>query len=161
MHNKFAYQGTVTLVTRINNQIISKKYYNNGTEYLFEAYARAISNQPINSFIPTKLDIGINGSTFTSKLRNKLDVVVNYQAKDTDGGDYGVSYTRISVVITKDAFLSTSDADVLTLRLESSTGVPLAHVLMDADFNNTIKSMSQGVQLILLWDLYITNKEEN
>ena len=162
----------VTLIQRVNNRVVSKKYHNKGEYRLFEAYARALSGQSISRFIPKQLDAGIvsvDGNTheevFSTKVRNgvTIPVLTSYKEGGTDGGDYkdgGVSvpYCRVSVTLFSDMFdLSDVDeGDTLRIRLKSSNNNVLAGVDVPG-LAKAVKDTSSGIQLLLLWDLYVTN----
>lgn len=162
MNNKFSYNGVVTLIERVNNKTVSKKYYNNGTETLFEAYARALSGQSINNFIPQYINmysVSVDDGRETLITNNPIPVMVSYKEKNTDGGEYDVPYIRISVVILK-SMVNLTNNDPIRLKLCCSSNRTNDKELAVVDIPNlatTISPMSTGVQLILLWDLYVSN----
>ena len=163
MNDKFSYTGVVTLVERVNNKIVSKRYYNNGENRLFEAYARALSGQPITNYIPQY--INIFDSDDNQVNTNPIPVIVNYKDTDTDGGNYGVPYTRVSVIILKNMInIKTSNSETETegekIKLYSSSTANEDTLLASTNINGilgTINGMASGVQLIVLWDLYVKN----
>ena len=165
MNEKLSYNGIVTLVHRVNNRIVSKKYYNNGTNNLFEAYARALCGQSIDRFIPKHLDVGTgSGKTFTSIVKNEVSIPVTITYKDSgsDGGEYAdidgtaVPYCRVSVVLFPDMFTKVANTDTLTIVLKSEKDLALAEVDVGG-LSAAINDTTSGIQLLLLWDLYVTN----
>ncbi len=166
MNNSFSYNGVVTLVQRVDGKEVSKTYHNNGTEQLFELFARAMVGQTVTEMSPTHIDVLIKDdktNKFNSVLKNKISIITSYKNKDSDGGLYGVPYCRISLVLLKNMFnteLFKRD-DSLTLELKSSYNddvITLAYVNVNG-MAKTILDMSPAIQLILLWDLYITNPQ--
>jgi hypothetical protein len=165
MNEKLSYNGLVTLLHRVNNNIVSQKYYNSGTKHLFEAYARALCGQSISRFIPRHLDVGIiKDGTFNTKVKNgvTIPVTVTYKDGGIDGGNYTdkdgktmVPYCRVSAVLFPDMFDGVTEGDTLTIALMADE-VSLAEVTVDG-LSDAINDTSAGIQLLLLWDLYVTN----
>lgn len=166
MNDLFSYTGIVTVVTQINNKPISKtKFHNTGTKKLFEAYARALSGQPIQSLIPAHIDIGKEeGLKFDSILKNKIPATVTYVAGQENVYDvayeYDSPFTRVSTVLTKN-MVDTSKGvpNNVLARLETADGTTLAEVEL-SNLGNTMKTLGIGIQLIILWDLYVVNEQE-
>lgn len=160
MNNLFSYNGIVTVATQINNKIISRtKYHNTGTKKLFEAYARALSGQPIPSLIPSYIDMG-NGEH--SILKNKLPITVTYMGGQDNvydvSYDYDSPFTRVSAILTKNMMATaTTIPENVIAKLETTDGTVLAEVEL-LTLGNTIKNLGNGIQLILLWDLYVVNE---
>jgi hypothetical protein len=160
MNSSFSYNGVVTLVTKVGDKTKIQKFHNNGTDKLFEAYARALAGQSIHSLLPSHLNLGIvSGETFNSTLGNRVPVTVTYVSATEIAYDvsydYGVPYTRVSTILTKNMMKDSINGD-LTARLETPDGNVLAEVLIPG-LGDTLKNIGRGIQLILLWDLYIVN----
>lgn len=158
MNNFFSYNGVVTLSTRVNGKTINKTHYNSGSTTLFEAYARALAGQNISSFLPKSIDMKKPDNS--SILRSAVDVLAAYKPMNSDGANYGVPYVRLSAVLSKNAFVSgvsgIPENTAITLILNSMSGASLATV-ESAEILEDIKSLATGVQMILSWDLYVTN----
>lgn len=161
MNNCFSYNGIVTLSTRVNGKTINKTHYNSGSTTLFEAYARTLAGQNISSFLPKSIDMKADDDSI---LRSAVDVLAAYKPMNSDGANYGVPYVRLSAVLSKNAFVSdvrdVPDGTMITLILNSMSGASLATV-KSAEILEDIKSLATGVQMILSWDLYVTNKESD
>lgn len=167
MNEKLSYSGVVTIIHRVNNKIVSEKHYNNGTINLFEAYARALCGQSIDRFIPKRLDVGIvNSGTFATKVKSgvTIPVLTTYKSGGTDGGEYqdgkytevNVPYCRVSTTLATDMFENIDEASELTVILKSASDLDIAEVNVDG-LASAIKDASSGIQLLLVWDLYVTN----
>jgi hypothetical protein len=173
MNEKLLYNGVVTLIHKVGNRVTSKKYYNNGTNRLFEAYARALCGQSINNFTPKYVDIGkmetigiTNTETqFSSVIKDNIDIPVftTYKDVDIDGGEYGVPYCRVNIMLSHNMFNSEvlEGTTTLTLKLKSSTDDESVLATTEvANLSSDIISATNGTQLIVLWDLYINNVKE-
>lgn len=163
MDSILSYNGVVTVISRVNGKVTSQKQYNSGTDKLFEAYARALSGQPIQSFIPTYVDLGTgDGDFFKSVLKNKVPITVTYVSKTETvydvSYDYPSPFTRISATFTKHMTDNSPTPDLIG-RLETSNGDVLATVEIKG-LGNSLSKLGSGTQLILLWDLYVTNDSE-
>ena len=156
MKDKLIYTGIATLIRRVDGNTTYSKYYNNGTNKLFELYARALAGQNISSLLPYSLDFTIKD---VSKLRNNVYIssIYNPHSEDTSINPYGVPFTRIEALFTRDMFDIPSDAKSAKLNLKSRQDNILATIEVDEDFIKNIISTSPGVQLILVWDLYVNN----
>jgi hypothetical protein len=176
MNDSIVYNGVVTLIHRVNNKVVSKRCYNSGTINLFEAFIRAICGQSIDRFQPKKIDIGfMEEGEFVSKVKNGVDipVVVTYKDAGTDGGNYEspfgqhslkVPYCRVSVALFTDMMQNVqslgSNENALTVVLKSSNDDILASVNVEG-LVEALTAATSGVQLLLLWDLYVTNGGSN
>lgn len=170
MTDKLSYNGLVTLIHRVNNTIVSKKYYNSGTNNLFEAYARALCGQSISRFIPNHIDVGTvdkgDKGTFSSVVKNGVTIPITLTYKDggIDGGVYldtddttSVPYCRVSAVLFPEMFDNKlQSTDTLHIALKSDSDTILAEVNVDG-LAEAITYTTSGIQLLLLWDLYVTN----
>jgi hypothetical protein len=148
-----SYSGSVTLVTKRGGKTIKKKTNNNGTQALFELYARALSGQRVDGLLPAYIDIGIVDGSFTSHLKEHTPVIVTYTK---DEGDSPI--TRVEAVVTKQMMnTATSNADTVKL-ISRSGGVELAHTTVDG-IGDAITKLSAGTHMIVVWDLKVENKD--
>lgn len=167
MNNDFGYIGKVTLKTIHNDKVIHTEYYNRGTYSLFTAYAMAMAGNDISYWLPSYVDVGVydKAGVFNTALRasNGVSVVRTFVINN------GTPITRISVTLTNDMISSNVGAGNVVLRLLSfgkDKSVPnnniLAELTLDVDkseeFWENISHTPNGQQLILLWDLQVTNK---
>ena len=161
MNEKLTYNGVVTLIHRLNNQIVSKKYYNNGTSHLFEAYTRALCGQSIQNFIPKRINVVRSDSSSAVIPGVTIPILLSYKDADTDGADYGQPYCRVSINLLSSMFDSSlRNGEQLKVQLISTGGMVLAEVMVDG-LAGAINSASAGIQLIMLWDLYVDNETPN
>ena len=167
MNEKLSYSGVVTLLHRVNNKVVYEKHYNNGTLNLFEAYARALCGQSITRFIPKRIDVGLVGDNNVFNTRVKpgvsIPVVIAYKSGGTDGGKYidgkydtDVPYCRVSTTLSADMFENIDSASNLTVILKSAGGLDIA-VVEVSGLAEAINDANAGIQLLLVWDLYVTN----
>ena len=169
MNENLSYNGAITLIHRFNNKEVSRKFYNKGTINLFEAYARAMCGQSISRFLPSTLDVGsIQEGEFITKIKNgvTIPVLTTYKSEGTDGGVYKdnpndnssptVPYCRVSATLFSDMFNAISESEQLIIVLKSRDGNSLAEVNVSG-LSEAIAQASSTIQLVLLWDLYITN----
>lgn len=168
MNSNLSYKGVVTLATKLGDKTIEKKVYNNGTNLLFELYARALAGQQVSLLIPSYIDVGgvrdIDGvDIYESHTKESLPVIVTYLDKvraDEGGYSYGVPFTRVEAILTRNMFNEYLGDNTKVIRLMSSDNRELALVNVE-DLGNTIKTLIAGTQMIVVWDLYVTNKEQN
>lgn len=163
MNERLVYNGVVTLIQKFKDRVVSKRYHNSGENHLFEAYARALCGQTINSFIPKFIDVGVvsDGGEFQSVVKSgvTIPVLASYKSANTDGGNYGVPYCRVSVTMLSNMFDGVETDSELHLQLKSShTNDNILATVMVNELSSAITSTTSGIQLILLWDLYITNE---
>ena len=172
MDSNSIYSGVVTLLSRVGNKTVATKHYNHGTNRLFEAYARALAGQSINNYIPRYIHVfGEYNGNEIGVCKTPIPLLVSYKSADADGGNYGAPYLRTSTVLTKGMLkdISSGWGDTFVLRLynavnpidatEPATDTMLAEVSIEG-LKEAISNMTPGVQLILLWDLYVTNKPD-
>ena len=150
MNSELTYVGSVSLMLKNGNNILRKMYYNNGTNELFEAYARALSGQPIQSFIPSYIEIVKDNKSIVKHL---IPVTTTYVAPDTPDK---APCTRVSALINRHMFDDIT-GESHYLRLLSFGENELAKVRL-VGFNEILKGLSPGVQIMISWDLYIQNK---
>ena len=168
--------GKVTLKTMCKDKVICTQHFNSGSDTLFKAYALAMSGQDVSHYLPTYINIGEyipQTEKFTSMLQNETGVsVVRTYVEDSKG-----HCTRITITLTNNMFkTSATDMDensviqirLLSGRTEEDSSILATLNLADiddddiqnkTDFLNTISTTPTGTQLIIVWDLYITNKE--
>lgn len=175
MTNSLSYSGVVTLIKKVAGKTLSRTFYNNGTNRLFEAYARAISGQNIDKFIPQYVRVyetysqEHNGEIVEVKeerTRNPIPIVINYMSDNDSEANFDVPYARISVVILKnmiDLPTNLNSEHWATLELYSSSvggdATKLAAVTVD-DLLESVKEMTGGAQILIQWDLCILNATE-
>ena len=166
MYSNLSYNGEVTIITKMGHKTISNKYYNNGTNLLFEVYARALTGQNVSSLIPAYIDIVRvqtidDTTTYTQCLRDMAPVIVTYVDKvraNEKGYTYGVPFTRVEAILTKNMFTSEfSDGDI-HIQLKTSSENLLASLHVDGLYDG-VNNMTDGTQMIVVWDLYVTNKQ--
>jgi len=125
----------------------------------------AICGMDISQLIPTHIWLGykdkenIEHSLLTSDVAS---AVINYMA-NADGAEYdGLPFTRVSINLNsasvRESAVPTSGVNAL-IQLRTSTGKVLAEV--EADIMNTLSQVTSGTQVIIVWDLYISNNKDN
>lgn len=178
MKESLTYTGVVSLNLKKNGKTITKKFYNHGETLLFEAYARAMAGYPIDNLIPAYIDIGHwddRNQTFSSHLRTTVPVVTTLVTKSdtSEGYNYGVPFTRVEAVLIPTVFTDKLSDDTteeptnlvqLKCSLQSATNilasVPIGVGESDEDgLAKIVSELPMGAQLILVWDLYVDNKE--
>lgn len=156
LHNNYSYNGCVQIIQTLNGSTTIDKYYNNGTNILFEAYARALTGLNIRDFVPNYIELYKEGKKIS---HISIPVIVTYKDKDTDGGNYGVPYTRVTAVVLN-SMVSTDEStgnDIMTLKLYSSASdTELASVPVTGLYG-ILQGITSGVQVSIMWDLYVSN----
>jgi hypothetical protein len=173
MKSKFNYTGEVTIQTVFNNKTVCTQHLNSGTPLLFEAYARALVGQNIYELLPSFLNIYYTDDKGEKSLiRNPKGASVIRTLEKANKGTNTTLITRLSTSITKDMMdLTNVDGSSYTVELKLLTDIVssqsqevLANVLLsDVDSETFIESMKDtpaSVQLIVVWDLYISNNED-
>ena len=173
MKSKFNYTGKVTIQTVFNNKTVCTQHLNNGTPLLFEAYARALVGQNIYELLPSFLNIYYKDeSGEKSLIRNTKGASVIRTIESAKKGSEASLITRLSTSITKDMMdLRNVDGSSYTVELRLLTDVlssqpqgVLATVLLTEDdattFIESMKETPSSVQLIVVWDLYISNDDK-
>lgn len=153
MTNNFTYNGKVTLRIKHKDKILIERLVNNGTNDLFKAYAMALAGQDITQFLPTYIDV-VDNNSISCLTTNGVSVNTIYGANEELYN--GVPYTRVSANITGAIIANTS---VSRLKLRALNGLELASVDISA-LSNIFGAISSGTQLLIVWDLYITNDNE-
>ena len=159
LHNRYSYNGCVQIIQTLNGSTTIDKYYNNGTNRLFEAYSRALTGLNIRDFVPKYITLNI-GDEEISHI--PIPVIVTYKDADTDGGNYGVPYTRVTAVVLN-SMVSTdtpTDNPTVTLKLYSSSSTTSDTELALVDVTglyNILENITAGVQVSIMWDLYVSN----
>jgi hypothetical protein len=172
MNDSFSYKGVVTVAPMVGGRIVSQKYYNSGTSHLFEAYAKALAGYSIEGFIPYSIDLCVASADtleasdvghLASVLTAPVPVTLTYHSGTSVVYDkaynYGSPFTRAQILLTKND-VDFIVGDDLIARLMSSSNKTLAYVEIPG-LGKTLKGMGAGIQLILLWDLYVTNESED
>lgn len=159
MKDKLVYTGVATLIRRVDGKTTYNKCYNNGTNELFELYARALVGHNISSLLPYSLDLMVKG---TSKLRNTIYVNPLYvpvpKLKDESINPYNVPFARMEALITRDMIDNIpQNTDEAELCLKSKQNNKLASITVNKEFLTNLTTTAPGVQLILVWDLYVDN----
>jgi hypothetical protein len=156
LHNNYSYNGCVQIIQTLNGSTTIDKHYNNGTNILFEAYSRALTGLNIRDFVPKYITLSL-GDTKIS--HTSIPVIVTYKEPNTDGGKYGVPYTRVTAVVLN-SMVSTdasTDNDTVTLKLYSSiSDTELASVDVTGLYG-ILQGITSGVQVSIMWDLYVSN----
>lgn len=158
LYDNYSYNGCVQIVQTFNGSTTIDKHYNNGTKRLFEAYARALTGLNISNFVPKYITLNIGDTPISS---TSIPVIVTYKDADTDGGNYGVPYTRVTAVVLASMIDSNSIKDVndICLKLYSSStsdNDELALVNVEG-LGEVLGSITSGVQVAIMWDLYVSN----
>ena len=163
MNDELYYTGIINVNSKFKDKVITRKYYNNGTNKLFEIYARALSGQNVESMIPYYIDV--EDSSGKSQLNSPVPVVVIYN--DGSGYDYGTSssnnpFTRVEALMTKqmlhqDVINSADSSEISKFVLKTINNETLAFSDVE-NFVSSVKNLVSGTQMIITWDLFITNK---
>lgn len=156
-NNSLTYHGVVTIdvVTR-NGITIKRKTLNNGTDKLFLMFAKAVSNADFSDLLPRYIDIV---DSQNKSLTNNIIPNITYdESKNVDGNyvPYGVPFARVSATILHN-MIGSGAPDRLVLK--SNSNDTLAFVSLGDDIKTSLNNLSNGTQFIVVWDLYITNKE--
>lgn len=158
LYDNYSYNGCVQIVQTFNGSTTIDKHYNNGTKILFEAYAKALAGLSIRDFVPKYITLNIGDNPISS---TPIPVIVTYKDADTDGGNYKVPYTRVTAVVLKSMVSTDSltDDSTVTLKLYSSSPSDKTELaLVDVEkFSNVLKNITPGVQVSIMWDLYVSN----
>lgn len=157
LHNNYSYNGCVQIIQTLNGSTTIDKHYNNGTNRLFEAYARALTGLNIRDFVPNYIELYKEGKKIS---HISIPVIVTYKDADTDGGNYGVPYTRVTAVVLSSmvSHEELADNSTVTLKLYSSSTSDLELASVDVTgLSDILKNITAGVQVSIMWDLYVSN----
>jgi hypothetical protein len=173
MNDRFSYSGVVTLIHKVAGKTISKEYHNSGSQRLFEAYARALSGQDISDFIPRCVRIynvrqvpenGVVNTYKSEATKNSIPIMVTYRSGEEDGATIKRPHTRVTGIFQKNMIDDSTPNGNGEIQLYSSktdlSGRELASLEIPSLIND-IKSMTDGAQYILVWDLYVENDTNN
>lgn len=163
MNSSLSYNGIVTIVTKMGDKIVNKRYHNNGTTLLFELYARALAGQGVSRILPSYIDFGTvqsDGTTYESGIKNSAPVIVTYVDKvNGAAAEYPynkVPVTRVEAIVTKNMFEVGKLSGLNTVQLRTHDGRVLAQVSV-ANIGASIQTIPAGAQMIVVWDLYVDN----
>ena len=158
MENSSIYNGVVTLIIKRGDKTLTQKYYNNGTNLLFELYSRALSGQNVSRMIPSYIDIVDSTDESTHHITTPVPVIVTYG--NPDRGTYEVPFTRVEAILTKKMInpdITINKSTTSTLKLMTSSENVLAHTTINELMSN-LNELPEGTHMIIVWDLYVTNK---
>ena len=159
MLDKLNYTGNVSITKVSKGKKLSTKFYNNGTDLLFKAYAMALQGQDISYLLPAYVDIKSGGETGTSILNSSgVSVVRSVLLEEESNPDNitvgtEVPCTRISATLTAANISDGGGSQNLCLTLETKSRGLLAYTFIDS----SIIDITTGTQLFIVWDLYISN----
>jgi hypothetical protein len=180
MNSNFNYTGRASIQYVFNGRTVKTQHFNNGTDLLFNAYARALVGQSIFETLPAYLNIYyIEESEEPKSLfrSSKGASVVRTLATDENGK----VVTRVSASITRDmldiiqltiAFASTKPlklkllTDVLSTTSNQETLAEIELVdneeeMPKSNLLQMFRDTPSGIQSIIVWDLFITNNEKD
>ena len=175
MLSNFNYTGEVKISNSYNNNSLSKTFFNNGTKTLFKIYSLALLGQVTPSLLPSNVRIIGNTSETVMEDLSAIDsgedllktssvsIIKEYIEKSNDGQI--IPTIRITTSLSREMFNSIDKFKTVYIILENTsvgTDKKLAYVKLVEEDVNTFKSIisSTGVnnQLIITWDLSISNK---
>ena len=168
MDNKFNYTGKVTVKSIFRDKVISTQHYNSGTIELFQVYAKALTGQSITNFLPSYIDVEVSkdgGNSYNSCLVSDKGVSVVRSYVDLPS-----PCARFTTTLTNDMFNSNTFQNLSAMRFCLKTSpLPvsreqqvLAKISIDLSDNDSpfeSNGIPSGTQIIIVWDLYVENKE--
>lgn len=166
MLNNLNYTGAIKITKISNNHKLSTKIFNHGENALFALYAKALTGLNITDELPRY--INFRPETYNSKdsllTSNGLDVTISFVADEEVMNPQGIgknvpctriSTTLISSVISKNNI--PSDDVKVYITLEDKNKQILAYAETPNDLKSTLRNLNPGTQILIVWDLYITN----
>jgi hypothetical protein len=150
--------------------VFKSQVFNKGTNNLFRLYAMALAGQDITLMLPMHFDIiveKVDGDTIKESKsclsNNKINLVRTMESNGNNSLYGGVPFTRLSAHITNSAInsseLKNNDYNRVYLVVIDPYGTELAKVELNESQRTTFADITIGTQLLIVWDLYITNTE--
>lgn len=155
--NKLNYIGIVTIEVERNNKKIRKRVHNRGEEILFELFAKTLAGLDVSHLLPTffKMSWNKDDVSYNSPL---IPILSSYRPEITY---IGMNVKKNICRLQCNLPLSRIGTDnltqeVYTLNILSKEEEILATVEIE---NSPFANLNSSDQVIILWDLYVTNFE--
>lgn len=158
--DKFTYTGKITLSHKKSDKELIKRYYNTGTPSLFKFFAYALAGKDISDLSPNLLRIGYKetDSSPTIGLTEQPILKLFY-----DDVSYSVEPTNVqnvcrlqcNIPLSKISDLSKSTYVLQIISMDNSI---LAETMLTDD---PFKDLNSSDQVIIVWDMFVENKQEN
>lgn len=158
MLNNLQYTGNITINKIVNGKTLKSTTFNSGTELLFKAYSLALQGQSIAHLLPTYIDIKSGDKSILNS--NGISVVRStLLEKESGNGDENIGAkipcTRVSATLLASNINTDSKEDFI-ISLETPDRRQLAYATIN---NGVVTNITSGTQLLIVWDLYISNPE--
>ena len=150
-YSKFIYRGDVDVSVFSDKNKVIRKYnsHNNGTNKLFELFARAVGGETL--ITPKYIDIENNG---VSLIKTKIFAVLKAQTVDINGQQMwatvitaGLRYTNIK----SEASSITGDVDICLYDGQNNK-------YATSKVSSNILQITEGQQAVIEWKLYVQNE---
>lgn len=159
--NNFNYMGKVSIEVTRNGHLIRKRYTNSGTDALFKMFAYALTGRDVSKMAPAyfKLSKVVEGED-NGNLSIALPIIKIYYPEVTYSGNIvikNICRLQCNLPLSKiEQLLTNSENETYKLHIFSYEDNELANVTVSGQ---SFSGLSLSDQVIITWDLYVTNKE--
>ena len=160
--NNFNYAGKVSIEVTRNGHLIRKRYTNSGTSDLFKMFAYALTGRDISKMVPAYFTLSRGGDGAENENASiALPIIKIYYPEVLYSGGSSINNVcrlQCNLPLSKIEQLRTMDSGAYSLNIFSYEDKKLASVAVSGD---SFEGLSPSDQVIIVWDLYVTNYAQN
>ena len=181
MLDNLNYTGAIKITKISNDHKLSTKIFNHGENALFALYAKALTGLDITNELPRYINFrpgykktpdspetpdSRNSLLISNGLDVTLSLVTDEEVNNPQDTGIGknvpctrISATLISSIISKNNV--PTDNTTVYITLEDKNKQLLAYAETPNDLKSTLRNLNPGTQILIVWDLYITNPKQS